>query len=176
MLRIISKREKIIFYITLGVIIFSVVFSFLIAPLLRRSEILNKEINIARLRLKKYLRLLNREALIKDKYDQFASQQHFSPETKDAAVSSLSVLEALAKNANIRIIDIRPQAPSGMGLYKEIIIDLRTEGAIEGYLKFLYDIENSLTLLGIKRFQLNAKPNSALLEGNFSVSRLSLTE
>ncbi|MFH1458637.1 MAG: hypothetical protein ABIG31_05715 [Candidatus Omnitrophota bacterium] len=176
MQKIISKRERIVFIVTLGVVVFSIVFTFLIGPLLKRAQILNKEIQRARLKLKKYVRLLNHEAQIKDKYAQFASRQHLSVKAEDAAVSSLSILEALAKEANIRIIDIRPQAPRAVALYRETVIDLRTEGTMEGYLKFLYSIENSLTLLNIKRFQLNAKPNTQLLEGSFSISQLSLSE
>jgi Tfp pilus assembly protein PilO len=176
MLRIISKRERIILYLTTGVILFSLVFNFLISPLLKRQGSLNKEINITRLRLKKYLRLLNQEDEIKNKYNKFASGKNLTNETQDAAVSALSALETLARDSGIRIIDVRPQSAKAVDLYKEIFIDLRTEGAIEGYLKFLYNVENSLTLLRIKRFQLNAKPNSQLLDGSFSVSQLSLPE
>jgi hypothetical protein len=173
MLKAISKREKIIFTLTLGVILFSIVFTFLVAPLLRRGEALNKEIRIARLKLRKHLYLLSQEKEIQDKYNRFASEQNLAAQAPEAMVSSLSVLETLAKEANIRIIDIRPQTPRGSGLHKEITIDLRTEGAIGGYLSFLYSIENSLMLLDIKRFQLNAKTNSQLLEGSFSISQIS---
>ena len=61
-------------------------------------------------------------------------------------------------------------------LYKEILIDLRTEGTQEGYLKFFYNIENSLALLRIKKFRLTAKTNTQTLEGSFSISQLSLSE
>ena len=175
MQKIISKREKNIFYATLLVILFSVLFSFLISPLLKRSDMLNKEIQLARLRLKKYLLLLRQEEEIKGRYEQFAARQHLSLEDQDPVVSALTVLENLAKEANIRIIDIRPQTARPLELYKEIVIDVRTEGSMDGYLRFLYNIENSLTLLRIKRFQLNAKPNNQLLEGSFSVSQLSLS-
>ena len=176
MQRLISKRERIILFVTVAVVFSSVVFTFLIAPLLKRADILNKEIKRTRLKLKKYAYLLSQESELKEKFEEFASRQHLSSESPEAAVSSLSVLEALAKEANIRIIDIRPQVPRSSQQYKETVIDLRTEGMMEGYFKFLYSIENSLTLFEIKRFQLNAKPNSQLLEGIFSISQISLTD
>jgi len=176
MQRLISKREKTILFVTLAVILFSVVYTFFISPLLKRADILNKEIKRARLKLKKYAYLLSQETQLKEKYDQFVSRQHLLDVTENPAISALSILEALAKEANIRIIDIRPKTPRAAGQYRETAIDLRTEGTMEGYLKFLYSIENSLTLLDVQRFQLNAKPNSQLLEGSFSISQGSLSE
>lgn len=176
MQKILAKREKIILCITIGVVIFSIVFNFLIAPVIKKAETLNKEINIIRIKLKKYMRLLAHKDYIQEKYNKFTSGLNLSSASKDTTVSSLSVLEALAKDANIRIIDLRPQTIKNLDLYKEIIIDLRAEGTIEGYLKFIYNIDNSLSLLRIKKFQLNAKPNTQALESNFSISQLSLTE
>lgn len=176
MQKILAKREKIILSITVGVIIFSIVFNFLIAPALKKAETLNKEINIIRIKLKKYMRLLSQKDYIQQKYNKFTAGLNLSSASKDTTVSVLSVLEALAKDANIRIIDIRPQTIKNLDLYKEIIVDLRAEGSIEGYLKFIYNIENSLSLLRIKKFQLTAKPTTQALEGSFSISQLSLTE
>lgn len=173
--KILAKREKIILSATIGVIVFSLVFNFLIAPVLSKNDSLNKEINITRTKLKKYMRLLTQKEVIQTKYKKFSSTLRL-PEQEDAAVSALAELENLANNANIRIIDIRPQPAKSLNLYKEIIIDLRAEGNMESYLKFIYNIEHSLLSLAIKRLQLNAKPNAQVLEGSFSISQLSLSE
>jgi NhaP-type Na+/H+ or K+/H+ antiporter len=174
MQRILTKREKIILYITIGVIIFSIIFNFLILPVLTKIGLLNKEINLTQTRLKKYTQLLSQKDYIQSKYNKFISRVGVSGRRQDTLVDALSELENLAKEANIRIIDIRPQTPGNINLYKEIIIDLRTEGTMEGYLKFIYNIENSLLLLRIKRFQLNAKPATEALEGSFSISQISV--
>ena len=171
---ILTKREKIILYITIGVIIFSIIFNFLILPVLTKIGLLNKEINLTQARLKKYTQLLSQKDYIQSKYNKFISRVSVSGRRQDTLVDALSELENLAKEANIRIIDIRPQASRNINLYKEIIIDLRTEGTMEGYLKFIYNIENSLLLLRIKKLQLDAKPNSPTLEGSFSISQISV--
>ncbi len=173
MQKILTKREKKVLYITVGIIIFSVIFNFLIWPVINKNDLLNKEISVSAAKLKKYLRLLAQKDYIRGKYNEFSRYLN-EHKTEDTAVSTLSELGNLAKSANIRIIDMRPQAAKASGQsYKEIEIDLRTEGAMEGYLKFIYTIENSLSLLRIKRFQLNAKPNAQLLEGVFSISQIS---
>lgn len=172
--RILTKRERVILYLTISVIIFSIVFNFVLTPILKRNELLNKEINIAKIKLKKYLRLLSKKDYIQNKYNKFVSGVNLSDTGKDTLVDALSELENLAKQANIRIIDIRPQGAKNINLYKEILIDLRTEGAIESYLKFIYNIENSLSLLCIRRFQLTARPNTQTLEGSFSILQISV--
>jgi hypothetical protein len=173
MQKILAKREKIILYVTVGIIMFSIIFNLFIEPNLSRNENLNKEINIARLKLNKYLKLLSQKEYIQDKYNKFSASLNLSGSGEDTFVGALSEIESLAKASNIRILDVRPQSQKILDLYKENLVELRTEGQIEGYLKFIYNMENSLSLLKIKRFQLNAKPNTAALEGNFSISQLS---
>lgn len=172
MQKIITKREKIILYTTIGVIIFSIGFNFLVAPLLTKNDNLNKEININRAKLTKYLRLLSQKDSIQSKYSKLSADFKVSTRQEGALVTTLSELENIAKNANIRIIDIRPQAPKSSDLYKEVIIELRTEGTMESYLDFIYTMENSLLLLRIKKIQLNAKSNTPTLEGIFSISQI----
>jgi hypothetical protein len=77
-------------------------------------------------------------------------------------------LENLAKGAGIKIVDIRPETSRKSD---SIIIELRTEGSIDSYGKFIYDVETSLFLLKVKRLQLTAKPNTASLEGVFTISQ-----
>ncbi len=173
MLKILSKRERTILYTTVGVFIFAVGFNFIIAPILNKNDSLSKEIILSRAKLKKYLWLLSQKDYIQGKYNKLSSTLKVSAEEPDSLVAVLTELESLARNANIRIIDIRPQAPRGSDLHKELTIDLRAEGAMTGYLNFIYNLENSLSLLRIRKFQLTAKANSAVLEGSFSISRIS---
>ena len=176
MQKVFSKREKFIFYFTFGLIIFSLIFNFMLAPILRKSEQLSREIKISKVKLKKYALLLKQKDAIQNKYDKFKTASSLPMAGKDTSLLALSELETLAKDANILITDVRPEAAHDLSLYKEIIVDLRTEGTMENYIKFLYNIENSLSLIRIKKFQLNVKPNSQNLEGIFTVSQLSVLD
>ena len=175
MTKILSIREKLILIITIAVVIFVISFNFIFEPVISKNSSLNREIRIEEARLSRYHRLLSQKELIEKKYrNKFSSI--FKPQTQeDSLVSALSNLEDLAKQAKIRIIDIRPQgASTESDSYRELMIDMRAEGKIEGFLKFIYSIENSLSLLKVKKFQLTAKPNSDILEGRFSISQISL--
>ena len=175
MIKVLTKRERKILYLTTGVIIFSIVFNILIAPFFKKNEDLNKEINLTRAKLRKYLWLLAQKETIQDKYKKLSPNFKLSGQ-EDTIVSVLSELENLAKNANIHIVDIRPQSSKSSNLYKEFSIDLRAEGDMEGYLKFIYDIEHSLLSLTVKRLQLSIKPNTQVLEGAFTIAQISVSE
>ncbi len=178
MIKALNKREKIIFYAALGVVVSTLVFNLLFGPALAKNLQLNKEINIARLKLRRYARLLSHKGDIQNKYEKLVSFPGVSGEEKGSLVSALTELENLAKNANIRIMEIKPQGVDyqSSDVSGEILIDLRAEGTMEEYLKFFYNIENSLSLLKIEKLRLSAKPNAPILEGAFSISRFSVMD
>lgn len=172
----ITKREKIIFYITVSVMIFSLIFNFFIVPILKKNELLNKEIGLTHAKLKRYLNLLSQKDYIRQKELGFVFDSGPTGTSKDPLIGALAQIENLTRQANIRIVDVRPEAPRQLDIYKEIIINLRTEGNMEGYLKFLYNLDNSLALLKIKKLQLILKPGSNYLEGVFAISQLAANE
>lgn len=173
MQKILTKRERLILVLTILVIITGIGFNFLITPLLNRYNSQNREINLAVLKLKKYRTLISQKNSILEKYNKYSTGDGVINAGKDPIVKVLQDLEKLASEANIRIVDIRPQTATGsFNLYKEVIVEVRTEGAMDGYLRFIYDIEHSISLLRIKKFQLSAKPSTSAIEGFFSISQI----
>lgn len=168
MQRVLSKREKIILIFTIGLIAFSLAFNLVVLPVLRKNDSLNKRIEAARLRLARYNYLLSQKEAILGRAGGLAAGG-LPGEPKDAAVAVLSEVEALAKEANIRLVDIRPRPAKG----KQIEVDIRTEGDMQGYLNFIYALEDALSLLTVDKYQLSAKINSPYLEGSFSISQIS---
>jgi len=174
MQRILTKREKIIVGMTGTVIIGSLVFKLLDWTVISRNEELSRQISFTKMKLAKYQRLLSQKQNIMNKYSKFAGAGGGAGQQKENLVGVLTELEAFAKEANIKIIDLRPQSGSRSNVpYKENLVDVSLEGEMEGYLRFIYNLENSLSLLRVKRFQLAAKPNSQMLDGVFSISQIS---
>jgi len=171
-----SDREKNILYITIGVVSLSIIFNLLLSPIFRRNAELNKQINLTRQKLKKYVWLLSQEEVIKNKYSSLLSSSRITTET-DVFVAGLEELERAAKESGLRILDIRPENKTKIpGAYKEGLIDLRMEGTSEEFLKFMYDIENSLLLLKVKKMQLSSKANAQLLEARFTINQILISE
>ncbi|TRZ94596.1 hypothetical protein D4R78_06235 [bacterium] len=172
-----NKREKAIFYIAAGFAIFYFLFTMFIGPLISENRKLNQAININRAKLKKYLGLLNQKDQISKRYEKLAGSPPLPSQSDDALVVFLTELEKTAKEANIKIIDIRPEGtPKIIHSYKEFRVNLKSEGSTEEYLRFIYSIENVLPLARVEEFQFNAKSNTPLLEGNFSISQISLRD
>ena len=176
MQKILNKREKTIFLATILVIVFAIVFNIFISPILAKNEDLNRKINFTRAKFKKYILLLSQKESIQAKYSKYSSAFAVADQQAGALVSVLTEIENLAEKANIHIVDIRPQAPRGGGAYKEIVVDLRAEGSMEGYMKFIYNIEQSVSSLAIRKFQINAKPSIDALEGTFTISKAAVSE
>ena len=171
--KIFKKRERIIFYLVVGLVTASVGFNLAVEPLLVKNNNLSNEINAGRAKLKRYAQLLAQKDAIESEFRKFSVSLN-NTGLQDASVSALSELENLARAANIRIVDIRPQNAKSADLYKETIIELKAEGSMGDYLKFIYSIENSLFLLKIKRFVLTARADPGSLEANLSISQIAL--
>lgn len=173
--KIFTAREKLILYITISIVCIGITFGFLIAPVLEKNEGLDKQIDLTRTKLKKFMRLLSQKEEIQNQA--ILSPATTSHQQKNSIIGPLSELKILASDADIRIIDIRPQnITKAAAPGTEIIIDLRTDGMMEGYIKFIYNIEKSLSLLRVKKLQLTAQPNSSSLEGNFCIYQTLVNE
>lgn len=167
MREVINKRERVIAFAAAAVIIIFAALNFIIEPLLSRASSLNKEIKLAKAKLIEYSGLLTAKSGIKSDHVQ-ASQEG------NAAKNVFEELEALAKDSGLKILDMRPQPVKPLEIYKEMNIDLRTQGMPESFIRVIYSIENSPLLLKVRKLQLNALPNSSDLEGYISVSQVIL--
>ncbi len=177
MFKLLSKREKIIFNVLIGLTVTVFTLKFIILPIFKKNESLNKEIQINRKKIKKYSGLMSQSEVILKRYEELSSAFKTQKIGEEAPMEAISLLEGIGKNANIRIIEIRPRGVTRDSTkHGELFIDLRAEGSMEGYLRFIYDIENSLLLLNIQKCQLTAKRGSQLLEGNFVIAHFSTPE
>jgi hypothetical protein len=173
MLKMISPREKTIFGLTVAILLLSCIFNFVILPFLTRIDRLNKEVHLTETKLRKYKYLLSRSDFIKQKYAKlFSLTKQQTQDSSDSLISTLSVLESTAQNSQLKIIDIRPHNPKSHDIYKEIMIELRTEGDMQAYLTFIYNLRYSPSLFKIKRLILTAKPNSQELDASLTVSQI----
>lgn len=176
MQKFLTKREQLILFLTVGIIVFGVVFSVFLSPLIQKDENLNREISLTRSKLKKYSRLLTQKDYIQEKYNKLSAGL-VPPENNERGVESgLSEMENIAKASNVHIVDIRPQSQKGAASSKETYVDIRAEGNLESFLRFIYGIENSLSVLKIKKFQLNSRSGTTALEGTFTISQYTAAE
>ncbi len=168
--KLLSPSEKIIVYILFALLFLGVNIVFIFEPVFKENRMLNDRIKVTMLKTKKYLRLLKEEKYIRDKYAKLNLKIPAVEKLQSRLVSTLSVLEDTAQKANVQIIDLRPEINSESAQDKAVVIDLKAEAPINEFVNFIYGIENSQLLLTIKKFQLNARPNSQILDGIFLIS------
>lgn len=174
--KILTKREKIILFLTLGVITFFLIFNFIFEPVIEKFSILNQEIVKTKIKLERYLRLLSEKEKIETSFGKIASSAKIEGSEEEILATILTEIENLSQQAGLHITDVRPQGVSkDRGAYKELNIELKQEGTIEGFLRFIYDLEKSPHLLRIKKLQLNSKARGGILEGNLLISKISLS-
>ncbi len=167
MLKNLAKRERTIFLVAVTVI-FLLFCSYLFTPMVDKIIGLDKEISASRLKLKNYYLLLSRKEIIRNKYADFVLAGYFNKHDNET-ISIVSELENLCKSAGARIVEIRPKdkAEGSIGL-----IEARTIGTTENYLKLFYDMENSPYLLRVKKVQISFRKDDGLLDGVLVVSPL----
>ncbi len=176
MLKILTKREKTMLRVAAAAIACGVYAGLFLAPALKKNDALNAKMRLTATKLQRYTQLLSQKDAIRKEYGRFISDLKTAGKKEDTMVSTLSELEGYAGNASIRLTDVRPQPAKNEGAYKVILIDVRAEGSMENFLKFIYSLENSLSLLRVERLQLGSLPNSQALQGNLSISKLAISE
>ncbi len=177
MKNIFTKREKSIFFAIIAFLIFLMLFNFIALPLLEKNSELNKRIRDRRTKLETYLQLLSQKDFIEKRARELSLDFTTDTFREEGPLAAMSILQGLTRSADVKIIEIRPQTVSkAVSASQALAIDLKTEGDIQGYLLFVYTLENSPFLLKIKKLQLTAKPNSSYLEGIFVITQPPLSE
>lgn len=173
-----SKREKIILIIAIGVIVFSSFSKLILIPYLRMSGALDKEIFQLHNKLTKARRLIPRKYIIEKEFQGIAASH--MPQDEGVAGEQqiariLIALEDLSNQAGVRLTDIRPRPAQSLDYYNEYIIEARFEAGINEISRFIYEIQASKELLKIEKLQLNIKSSeSSLLEGYLEIHKISL--
>jgi hypothetical protein len=177
MKRLLSKREKVVLWATILIVGSSILFSTALDPLFSKNADLNRQISSTKRKLQKYLWLLKQ----KDALDKgFSGSPHlinFFTTEQDNVIDALAVLEDLATESGIKILDLRPNFSNKTKTSSVVSsIELRSEGTIEGVLKFVYLLENSASALKIKKMQISSKSNSSYLEARFTIAQINPAE
>lgn len=174
MIKFFNKKEKTVFYLIAFILLLAIYFNFVIMPILDKGLSLNIEINYTKDRLIRDIKLLSKkQQLIGNSSAGLKPLLNLYNQKEDSVLLVLSELEKMAGSSKIRIIDMRPQVSIAQ---KKILIDLRGEGSLESFMKFIYELETSPVLLQIKKLQFNARPEATNLEGFFSISQIPLVQ
>jgi hypothetical protein len=153
-----SKKEKVIFYITVTLVSLTLLDRLIISPVFFKIRALNKEIQNKETNIKVNLRILAQKDKILSESVKYSSFLGDSKNNADDQVTSvLRDIETLANKSSVYLVDMKPGNVKEFGSTKKILVNLNCEAQMEQLIDFMYNIENSDNLLSIEKYQLTPK-------------------
>jgi len=153
-----SKREKFIFYAAAFFISVTILDRLIISPVSHKMAALNNDIKERENDIKKDLRILAQKDRILAETAKYKSFMGDSKSNDDEQVTStLKEIEVIASQSSVYLVDMKPGNIKEVGTQKKILINLDCEAQMEQLVNFMYNIENSNSLLSIGKYQLSPK-------------------
>lgn len=144
-----SKRERYIFIVTVGVIISALMYNFIFEPTIKRWNSINNKIMLKKAMFRKGLRLLeDRDSIINEYNIHAMSLKNMS--------KILRHTEELADSFGIKTANIRPRPVAKKEIYEEYIIELQIEGELANINKFVSTLIKAPLFITVKRFDLRS--------------------
>jgi hypothetical protein len=153
-----SKKDKVIFYVTVTLVSLTLLDRLIVSPVFSKIKSLNKQIQDKETSIKVNLRILAQKDRILAESAKYGSFLGDSKNNADDQVTSvLRDIENLANKSSVYLVDMKPGSIKEFGASKKILINLNCEAQMEQLVDFMYNIENSDSLLSIEKYQLAPK-------------------
>jgi len=164
-----SRREKLIMYWSVIVLLLTVVDRLIISPLASKMKSLDRTIESQERRIKQSLHIVTQKEKIMKGRHEYASYLSDSKSDEEEISNLLKEIETIGNKASIYLIDLKPMDPKDMGGSRKYTLNLNCEAQMDQLIAFMYDIENSAKLLTIEKYQINPKSKES------SIARCSMT-
>jgi Tfp pilus assembly protein PilO len=168
-----SKRERSVLVITIGIAVLAVAYAFVIEPILGKSNMLNEQIRSKKSYILKNRVLLSKFKSLEEEYKRYPSLTVSAESEEKEVAKALSSIENISHSSSCPIADVKPRASKNIGSYKEILFEVATESGIDELSRFLYEIETSKDMLRVKHFTIASKSGSSnTLKGSLLIGRI----
>ena len=168
-----SKRERIISYIVIVIVIGFILNKVLLRPVIGKLETLNKEILIEERRLENSLSLLLKEDSIIKQYEEITGSVAQIKSDDEEATELLSEIEKLAKTCFVFISDIKSLPVEDIEPYKKYTVSIEAESEIPYLVDFLYQLEKLPRMLRVKNFYFTSKEKgSGILKSQIAITQV----
>jgi Tfp pilus assembly protein PilO len=171
--RKLSTREKMILYITLGLIVFALLFNFAISPLQDRLTEVNKEIEKKSFLLKRQSSLMQRGENILSLYERYRHALEEQEDPEEIVADLFKKIEAQATASGITVRKVKPLPVKENKGYKEVLIEIDLEGDFTAIFKFIVQLESDSPLIKIVSLRLVPQSSSSrVLRSRLNLSQI----
>ncbi len=171
-----SKRERVILYIAIAFLSLTILDRLIIHPVLSRMRFLDEEIRQEKLRIKRDLHILSQKDRIieeSQEYKRYFTEEDLS--TEEITTSLLKEIGSLATKTSVCLIDIKPTGIKEGDMYKKYYVNLSCEAEMVKIIHFIYNIENSNSLLRIEKFNIGPKSEgTSIARCNMTISKTAI--
>ena len=152
-----SKKERNLFLIAIIFVGCAILYRTTLLPAIGNSAALNRRIQLKRRMIKDSLGLLNQKDNIQKESRKYASyaKQKLSEEEETAVL--LKEIEDIARKSSVQLIDLKPYSQGKIDFYIEYRIEIETESNMNQLVAFIYNLQNSESLLKVVKFRINSK-------------------
>lgn len=169
------KRQRFVLYFAASLVLLVVIDRLIIYPVSSRINSLNKEIDEKEAGIKRDLRILSMKDRIVNESSKYSSFFYSAKSEDEENTILLKEVESLANRSSVYLIDIKPAGVREAGNAKKFLINLNCEAQMEQLVDFMYNIENSVQLLIIEKFQISPKSiESSVARCTMTVSKIAL--
>ena len=172
-----TKRERIIFYTTIGIVSLVLLDRMILSPILDRVNSLSESIQAKEESIEQSLIIVNQEERIEGEsslYTSFLSE----PQTEEKTITAfLKEVETLAKKSSVYLIDIKPSGKEVEGTVVQHFVKLNFEAQMEQVFNFFYNVTNFEMLIKIEDYQVRPKSEgSSVIVCNILISKTIILE
>ena len=168
-----SKKERTILYVALTVVSLTILDRLIVYPIFSKIDLLTQEIKQKESDLRREVRIVAQKDRINAEVKKFDSYLQ-APNTEDEIITTLlKEVEGIANKSSLYIVDMKPagtrEENKGDIRY---LVTMNCEGQMEQIMDFLYNIENSGSLLTVERYQISPKSR----ESSIAVCSLTISK
>jgi Tfp pilus assembly protein PilO len=152
-----SKREKTVFYSTVGILFVLFFVNLFLGPSLDNIEELNQEIINRKKTINVDLRLVGMQEVIEKETKKYTDYFVELGSSEDEIINIQKEIQNLANDTGVYVGYIRPADITNEGIFKIYHVSVNCEGEMPKMVKFIYDVESSSKLLTVERYTITPK-------------------
>jgi Tfp pilus assembly protein PilO len=152
-----SRKEKVGLSLAFVFMIVAFFDRLIVSPIRGRVQQINQNIQISEKQLALDLRNVHQQDQIEKEFEKYVGFVERSGSDEEEVAKILGEIEALSRQSEIYLVDMKPQSPKDIDFYKEYNVEIEVEGEMIPFTKFLHQLNASPQLLRIKKLRLTSK-------------------
>ena len=168
-----SKKEKIGLSFSFAIVSLALLDRAIVSPIRSRFQRINQAIAIGEKQLGHDLRNIRQKDQIAAEFEKYVQYVQRSGSDEEEVAKILGEIEALARQSNVYLVDMKPQTPKEVDFYKEYAVEIEAEGDMTALVRFLYQMNTSVQLLRVEKLRLNSrKSGDPVLKSSMLITKI----